>query len=94
MLISSLKINKSPDYFDEPETVAVDTIHETHYSEDAMDDLILPSNIKSVLLSSLQAYFTAPNSEGIDDVVRAKGRGIIGLLHGPPSTGKTLTVGE
>jgi MoxR-like ATPase len=59
-----------------------------------MDHLILPSNIKSVLLSSLQAYFTAPSSEGIDDIIVAKKRGIIGLLHGPPSTGKTLTVGE
>jgi hypothetical protein len=57
-----------------------------------MDHLILPSNIKSVFLLSLQAHFTAPGSEEAD-MVRAK-RGIIGLLHGPPSTGKTLTVGE
>jgi hypothetical protein len=88
-----LKLASCPDYFDEPETVAVDTIQEIHYSTDAMDHLILPLNIKSVLLSSLQAYFTAASSENID-VIRAKKRGIIGLLHGPPSTGKTMTVGE
>ena len=59
-----------------------------------MDHLILPAHIKSVFLSSLQTYFAAPRYEGIDDMVVSKKRGIIGLLHGPPSTGKTMTVGE
>jgi SpoVK/Ycf46/Vps4 family AAA+-type ATPase len=34
---------------------------------------------------------TDPNSQGFDDIVKGKGRGLILVLHGPPGVGKTLT---
>lgn len=39
----------------------------------------------------MQAHTSSDKSQAFDDIVRDKGKGLIGLLTGPPGVGKTLT---
>ena len=39
----------------------------------------------------VQAHYSSENEQAFDDIVTAKGKGLIGLLTGPPGVGKTLT---
>ncbi|EGP92754.1 uncharacterized protein MYCGRDRAFT_31554 [Zymoseptoria tritici IPO323] len=67
-------------------TFFVNAVSDISFSEGAFDSLILPDNLKDLVLS-----FTSSQNHNFDDVIRGKGKGIIFLLCGPPGVGKTLT---
>lgn len=51
--------------------------------------LVLPSTPKRLIRALIKNHVA--NSGGFDDFVRDKGKGLVGLLAGPPGVGKTLT---
>ena len=51
----------------------------------------LPPDQKETLLAL--AKFHVDDKSTYDDFIIGKGRGMIGLLHGEPGLGKTLTAG-
>ncbi|KAI1274556.1 P-loop containing nucleoside triphosphate hydrolase protein [Xylaria sp. FL0933] len=59
------------------------------WNQEAFENLVLDAGEKD-LLSALISYDRS-NSNGFDDFVQGKGKGLILLLGGPPGVGKTLT---
>ncbi|KAJ6256480.1 ATP-dependent zinc metalloprotease FtsH [Drechslerella dactyloides] len=59
------------------------------WNEKIVDKLVIPEEKKSFICSLVRAH--GSDTEGFDDIVRDKGKGLIGLLSGPPGVGKTLT---
>ena len=67
-------------------------IQDVHWSQSAFDSLVLPDNQKSVTKTLVQSHNLASRSrQTLDDFITGKGRGLVMLLHGPPSVGKILT---
>lgn len=46
-------------------------------------------NLKEIIFRLIKAH--GSQISDFDDFVKGKGKGLIGLLHGPPGSGKTLT---
>ncbi|KAK2029178.1 P-loop containing nucleoside triphosphate hydrolase protein [Colletotrichum zoysiae] len=55
----------------------------------AFDKLIMNEKKKTMIRLLIQSHRT--NETAFDDIVVGKGRGLVGLLSGPPGVGKTLT---
>lgn len=83
----------------------VDSLRPSEWAPDALDSLVLPVHRKSVIRSLVTAHkdhsestkvtnrHHEPNSRTSQarNEARAKGKGLIILLHGEPGSGKTLT---
>ncbi|KIL83582.1 hypothetical protein FAVG1_13202 [Fusarium avenaceum] len=70
---------------------AVSRVEEVIWNESLAETLVLNQDRKS-FIRSLVKHYSAPERTGcLDDFVRDKGKGLIGLLAGPPGVGKTLT---
>ena len=67
----------------------MDEIHDIKWNDSAFDSLVLLSDQKDLILAFAKSQFQ--NNEVFDDVIQGKGKGMIMLLSGPPSVGKTLT---
>lgn len=62
------------------------------WAENIVDSLVLDSDRKLFIQDLVHHHGGRQVSQrGFDDVVRDKGKGLIGLLSGPPGVGKTLT---
>lgn len=59
------------------------------WNEDIISALEIPAKKKSFICSLVRAHSSGNST--FDDIVRDKGKGLIGLLSGPPGVGKTLT---
>ena len=85
----------------------VDSIHHISWNATAFEDLVLPEDLKDVVLTLVQRHEAARSKDtsmvaGKGMVVhwkqlltiinRLSGNGLAFLLGGPPRTGKTLTV--
>jgi hypothetical protein len=68
---------------------AISRISEVVWNESAVEKLILEDK-KRRMISSLVLSHRA-DDEAFDDIVKGKGKGLVGLLSGPPGVGKTLT---
>ncbi len=66
--------------------IAVDSLNEINFVENAFDDLVLDANIKDIIRSLVESDTT-----GYTDIITSKGLGYIFLLSGGPGVGKTLT---
>jgi SpoVK/Ycf46/Vps4 family AAA+-type ATPase len=70
--------------------LAMSRLLDVKWNEHAFEKLVLDEN-KKMLVHSLVKHHSGSNDE-FDDIISGKGKGIIGLLSGPPGCGKTLTV--
>ncbi|KAK3901434.1 P-loop containing nucleoside triphosphate hydrolase [Staphylotrichum tortipilum] len=70
---------------------AVAGLRTVEWNETIIDSLVLDKARKKFIRSLVKTHGLRPDGEGFDDFVRDKGRGLIGLLSGPPGVGKTLT---
>ncbi|KAH8723302.1 P-loop containing nucleoside triphosphate hydrolase protein, partial [Phaeosphaeriaceae sp. PMI808] len=68
---------------------AVSQITEVQWDHSIWDSLVLPDIHKRLVRTMVKSYIA--HSENFDDFVRGKGKGLVGLLAGPPGVGKTLT---
>jgi DNA polymerase III delta prime subunit len=66
--------------------MAVSTISEIQFREDAFQKLVLAEEDKELV-----RVIVEDETEGFSDLIDGKGGGSIFLLHGPPGQGKTLT---
>lgn len=72
--------------------LAVSQLRDPEWNDKAFDKIIMPP-VKRELLRSLVFSHRAGNEgqEEFDDIIKGKGRGLVGLLSGAPGVGKTLT---
>lgn len=70
----------------------VEDVTEVAYNDKAFHGLVLQEQSKS-LISSLLERQNHQQEDDFDDLIQAKGKGLIFLLHGPPGVGKTYTAG-
>lgn len=68
---------------------SVSRTSEVDWNEDLFPSLVIDSSLKTLMYDLVQAHTSG--TSGFDDFVRGKGKGLIGLLFGPPGLGKTLT---
>ncbi|KAL8294610.1 hypothetical protein RB597_007770 [Gaeumannomyces tritici] len=68
----------------------VDQLTEVRWRPNALSDLVLPTNQKT-LIKSLVEYHSFKPSTTESYIEATKGKGLVILLHGGPGTGKTLT---
>ena len=61
------------------------------WDEGIFDSLVLEEDQRDLVHDLVQAHESNGNEQMFDDVVRGKGKGLVGLLTGPPGVGKTLT---
>lgn len=59
------------------------------WSDEPFDSLVLGQKQKELIHALVKQH--SARSEHFDDVVRGKGKGLVGLLSGNPGCGKTLT---
>jgi hypothetical protein len=71
---------------------AVSQLSEIDWNDKIIDSLVLDPERKDFIHSLVRTHgLKAAGNEVFDDFVRDKGKGLIGLLCGPPGVGKTLT---
>ncbi|KAK6365423.1 hypothetical protein LTR64_008792 [Lithohypha guttulata] len=68
----------------------VNHIHPVQWPSDSFEQVAIPDDIKTTLLSLTQEYFTSPRGGPAAEIGTVR-RGNRILLHGPPGVGKTLT---
>ncbi|PKK44345.1 hypothetical protein CI102_10293, partial [Trichoderma harzianum] len=66
---------------------AVTLLHDVEWNDNILNDLVISDDQKQFMRALVESHSTS----GFDDFVRDKGKGLIGLLAGPPGVGKTLT---
>jgi SpoVK/Ycf46/Vps4 family AAA+-type ATPase len=67
----------------------MDRLEDITWSDEAFNSLVLGSKQKMLILSLFKSH--TARAATFDDVVKGKGKGLIGLLSGSPGCGKTLT---
>ncbi len=68
---------------------AMSRLRDVVWNDDAFRALVLGDRQKKLIHALVREH--ASESNGFDDVIVGKGRGLIGLLAGTPGCGKTLT---
>lgn len=68
---------------------AISELKPVAWNVTAFDKLVLNPQHSKIILSLVKAH--SSGSTHFDDIVENKGKGLIGLLSGPPGVGKTLT---
>ncbi|KAL3442972.1 hypothetical protein BJX65DRAFT_312274 [Aspergillus insuetus] len=70
---------------------AIERLQPVQWNDDIFNKLVLPNERKVFLLSLVRSRRTSSAKTEFDDFVQNKGKGLVGLLAGPPGVGKTLT---
>ncbi|KAJ7606849.1 P-loop containing nucleoside triphosphate hydrolase protein [Roridomyces roridus] len=68
---------------------ALDRLEDIAWSEEAFQELVLGPKQKKLIHSLFKSH--SARAAVFDDIVKGKGKGLIGLFCGSPGTGKTLT---
>jgi len=68
---------------------AVSGLQDVVWDEDAFKKLIIEPKRRDLICSLVKSHRSDQN--GFDDIIRNKGKGLVGLLSGGPGVGKTLT---
>lgn len=62
------------------------------WDDKIIQSLVIPEERKEFVKTLVKTHgLKGDSSESFDDIVRDKGKGLIGILTGPPGVGKTLT---
>ncbi|KAH9220381.1 hypothetical protein DL95DRAFT_329576 [Leptodontidium sp. 2 PMI_412] len=69
---------------------AVSSLEDIVWNDNIINSLVLPQEQKGFIHCLVKSHGLG-DANGFDDIVRDKGKGLIGLLAGPPGVGKTLT---
>ncbi|KAF4461135.1 P-loop containing nucleoside triphosphate hydrolase [Fusarium albosuccineum] len=69
---------------------AVSGLKDVDWDDEMVNYLVLDQRRKD-FIHALIRHHCSKSSEGFDDFVRDKGKGLVGLLAGPPGVGKTFT---
>lgn len=69
---------------------AISRLQDIIWNDDAFQGLVLGEKQKTLIHSLVRQHASQVGS-GFDDIIKNKGRGLIGLLVGTPGCGKTLT---
>lgn len=67
----------------------LDGLSDVEWSSKPFDSLVFNPKIKELVHSMVKQH--SKGTSTFDDVVKGKGKGLVGLLCGPPGGGKTLT---
>jgi len=71
---------------------AVSKIRDVEWNDSMIDSLVLEPQRKAFIHALVRTHgLDNPGDEVFDDFVHGKGRGLIGVLSGPPGVGKTFT---
>ncbi|KAK8238708.1 P-loop containing nucleoside triphosphate hydrolase protein [Phyllosticta capitalensis] len=68
---------------------SVDNVSDIEWNDAIFDSLVMEKSLKEVIYKLVVAH--SKGASTFDDFVKGKGKGLIGLLFGPPGSGKTLT---
>ncbi|KAK7047184.1 hypothetical protein VNI00_006850 [Paramarasmius palmivorus] len=68
---------------------AMDRLQDIQWSDEAFQSLVLDDKQKTLVHALVKQH--SARSMSFDDVVKGKGKGLVGLLSGNPGCGKTLT---
>ncbi|KAK8249069.1 P-loop containing nucleoside triphosphate hydrolase protein [Phyllosticta capitalensis] len=68
---------------------SIDCMSNFEWNTTVFDSLVMDENLKDIIYRLVKAHTSL--CPGFDDFIKGKGRGLIGLLQGPPGSGKTLT---
>ncbi|KAK1456141.1 hypothetical protein CMEL01_16553 [Colletotrichum melonis] len=68
---------------------SVDRLSDVQWDDSVLESLVMQPSLKSMLFRLITSH--AADLSNFDDFIRGKGKGFIGLLFGPPGSGKTLT---
>lgn len=68
---------------------ALDCLRDVSWSLEPFDRLVLDNRHKALIHALVEQHTSRASS--FDDFVEGKGKGLVGLLAGPPGCGKTLT---
>ncbi|KAL2274182.1 hypothetical protein FJTKL_03589 [Diaporthe vaccinii] len=66
---------------------AVSSLTDVLWENEIIDSLVIPEDQKDFVRTLVESHLNS----GFEDIVRDKGKGLVGLLSGPPGVGKTLT---
>lgn len=66
---------------------SVSQTSDANWNDDAFKALVLDENVKE-FVHDLVTEHKSGNSRAFDDIVRDKGKGLVGLLAGSPGVGK------
>ncbi|KAM4063704.1 ATPase family associated with various cellular activities (AAA) domain-containing protein [Hirsutella rhossiliensis] len=67
----------------------VDNLSNVEWNGNLLNSLVMEQSLRSIMYGLIKTH--SAGTSNFDDFVKGKGKGIIGLLHGPPGSGKTLT---
>ncbi|KAH8890557.1 P-loop containing nucleoside triphosphate hydrolase protein [Thozetella sp. PMI_491] len=70
---------------------AASRLDKVNWNEAMVDSLVFSTERKDFIRDLVRHHGNRGDQGGFDDFVRDKGKGLIGLLAGPPGVGKTLT---
>ncbi|KAI1105317.1 P-loop containing nucleoside triphosphate hydrolase protein [Jackrogersella minutella] len=70
---------------------AVSRLSDVCWNDGMIHSLVLNENRKKFIYSLVKQHGFKANEDGFDDFVSDKGKGLVGLLAGPPGVGKTFT---
>lgn len=72
----------------------VDNLKPIEWDEGCFDQVVLDATPKHTIRALVETHTrrqNEPSSDGFDDIIKGKGKGLVMVLHGPPGVGKTLT---
>jgi SpoVK/Ycf46/Vps4 family AAA+-type ATPase len=91
--VRALKFVQWPSQFDSgcvfPGGFALDRVQDIVWSQESFNSLVLGYKQKSLIHALVKQHEIRASQ--FDDIVQGKGKGLVGLLAGPPGCGKTLT---
>lgn len=69
----------------------LDNISPIAWNSQCFNELVLDAGTKKTVQALVSTHSQRDAEDGLGDIVKGKGQGLVCVLHGPPGVGKTLT---